>query len=68
MSSRNIGFILIVIGVIVVLAFVLADAFSMGGAPNRFGPMQIVGVVVGVVLIIVGVMRFRRPAGGPPPA
>jgi hypothetical protein len=64
MSSRNIGLILMVIGIIIVIVDLLADSLGFGGAPDQFGIQQIVGVVVGVVLVIVGFVLFRR-AGVP---
>ena len=68
MSSRNIGMILIVIGAIVVIVDLLADTLGIGGAPNQFGIQQIIGLVVGVVLVIVGFVLFRRVEQGAPPA
>jgi hypothetical protein len=68
MRSRNIGLILAVIGIIVVIVVLLADTLSIGLQPGRFGTQQIVGLVVGVVLVIVGIVLFRRTGQGAPPA
>lgn len=68
MRSRNIGLILAVIGIIVVIVVLLADTLNIGLAPGRFGIQQIIGVVVGVVLFIVGMVLFRRAGQGAPSA
>jgi hypothetical protein len=60
--------ILAVIGIIVVIVVLLADTLNIGLQPGQFGIQQIIGLVVGVVLLIVGVVLFRRAGQGAPPA
>jgi peptidoglycan/LPS O-acetylase OafA/YrhL len=59
MSRRTVGLTLAVVGLIVGLLFALADAIGLGGSPG-FGRSQIIGIVVGVVILIVGVVIFAR--------
>ena len=61
MSQRNIGLVVAVIGLIVIVVFVLADVIGVGGTRDTFGYRQIIGVVVGIVLVLVGLFVSRRP-------
>jgi hypothetical protein len=60
----NSGVLILVLGILVAILSLLADQFGVG--KGGFGPKQIGGVALGVLLIIVGmVMRSRgRKAGG----
>jgi hypothetical protein len=58
-QSRQSG-ILVALGVVVILISVLADFIGVGQV-HRFGWKQIVGVVIGVV--IVGIGYYLRPGG-----
>jgi len=71
MSRRTVGLTVAVVGLIVGLLFALADAIGLGGSPG-FGRSQIIGIVVGTVILIVGLVIFvgSRPAptqAAPPP-
>ena len=63
MNKKTIGTILLVIGLVILAIFFLSDIlgipniFGLGSDP-KFGPIQIVGVVVGI--IIVGIGWFLR--------
>jgi hypothetical protein len=57
MDNKQLGIVLLVIGVIVLLLSLLAN--SIGGATG-FGYKQITGTVVGVILAIVGSVLFSR--------
>jgi len=59
MTRRAIGIALAVVGLLVGLLSVLADVIRLGGSPG-FGRGQIIGVVVGAVILIVGVVIFAR--------
>jgi uncharacterized membrane protein len=60
MNARTIGLIVAVVGVIVGLAFLFADVLGISIDPDTFGVIQIIGTVVGVVLVIAGgVLYFR---------
>ncbi len=64
MSARWVGIILMLVGLIVALVFVLADAIGIGDMEG-FGPNQVLGLVVGLFLIAVGgFLYLRRRATG----
>jgi hypothetical protein len=56
MTRRNWALVMMVIGVILALVSVFADALGVGGEPG-FGYKQGAGLVIGVVLAAIG---FRR--------
>ena len=61
MSNRTLGIVLLVVGVLIVAAVVLAG--PLGLASSTFGTKKIVGVVVGAIVFVVGlVMSMRKPA------
>jgi peptidoglycan/LPS O-acetylase OafA/YrhL len=64
MSRRAVGLTLTVVGLIVGLLFALADAIGLGGSPG-FGRSQIIGIVMGVIILIVGLVILAR--SGPTP-
>ena len=52
---------LILLGILVALVSLLADPLGLGTEPrNYFGWKQIVGLVIGLVLIVYGLRRRRR--------
>ena len=62
MSSKTIGIVMIVVGVVVLIVSVAADSLGLGANPV-FGFKQIVGTIVGVLLLLVGAwMAMRKPA------
>lgn len=54
MSMKNIGFLVLALGVLVALAGLLADVIGLGNNPNRFGTQQLALVVVGLIAAGVG--------------
>ncbi len=67
MSRRSLGFVVTAVGVIVVAVAAFADPIGIGGAEDTFGWKQIVGVVVGAVVAVVGIIlavRGGKPAPG----
>jgi hypothetical protein len=60
MSSKTIGAIVAIVGLLVLLISVLADVIGVGTVIGTFGPRQIAGTVVGAVVLIVGVVLFMR--------
>ena len=56
---RVVGIVLLVLGVLVVLASVLADPIGIGGSPT-FGYKQIIGTVGGAIAAIVGLILTLR--------
>lgn len=66
MSRRTLGFAVLAVGVIVVVVSALADQIGIG-CGDAFGWKQIVGVIVGAVIAVVGVIvasRGEKPAPG----
>lgn len=53
MQKTVVGLILTVVGIIVLLLSLFADLLGMGGYPG-IGTKQIVGMIIGVVIIIIG--------------
>ena len=60
MSSKTVGIIVAVVGLVVVLAFVLADVIGIGQHPDIFGTRQLIGTVVGIVIVVVGAIMYLR--------
>lgn len=60
MSNRNIGIVLVFIGVFLLLVSLLADVIGVGWHPEVFGWKQILGTAIGVVLGLVGIFFLRR--------
>lgn len=60
MSNKIQGIVLLVLGVLLFLLSATADYLGVGGAAG-FGWKQIVGVVIGVVIAAVGMVRLRKP-------
>jgi hypothetical protein len=59
MENKQLGIVLLVIGVIILLLSLLANSIGIGGAPG-FGYKQITGTVIGAILAIVGYVLFSR--------
>lgn len=57
--KRWIGIVLCVGGVVVALVAALADVIGLGDA-TVFGPRQIIGTVVGVLVLVVGLVLALR--------
>ena len=60
MSSKTVGITVAVVGLLVGLAFVLADVIGIGQHPGGFGVRQLIGTVVGIVIVVVGVVMYVR--------
>jgi uncharacterized membrane protein len=58
MPKKTIGIVLIIIGVILALVSVLADVIGIGNKAG-FGWQQLLGTVVGIVVLLVGVWLAR---------
>jgi hypothetical protein len=60
MSEHQVIYGLIIVGVVLALASLLVDVVGVG--TEGFGVGQVIGVIVGVILIAVGLYRrFYRP-------
>ena len=58
-NNKTIGTVLLVVGVIVLIVSLGADVIGLGGGV-RFGSRQILGSVVGLILIAAGFVYSRR--------
>ena len=59
MSTKTIGYVLIIAGIVVFAVALFADALGIGSASHQFafnqiGLKQWLGVVVGVIIAVVG--------------
>ena len=71
MSQRQIGMVVVLVGVVAALIAALADPLGIGGEEDTFGWKQGVLLAIGIVLIIGGgFMALRAPSSGTgtPPA
>jgi hypothetical protein len=61
MSKRTIGIVLIVIGVVLAIVSLAADAIGIGTYPGINGA-QILGAAVGIIIALVGVwLGWSKP-------
>lgn len=59
MTGRQMGGIILVIGVGLLLASILADTIGIGDDPG-FGKQQTLGTVVGVGIILLGILGVKK--------
>jgi hypothetical protein len=62
-KSKIFGVLFLVVGLIVLVMFAAADILQIGENPYTFGPIQIGGSIVGVVLIVIGLILLLRKGG-----
>jgi hypothetical protein len=62
-AKKSIGTLLLVIGIVALIVFAIADRIGIGENPG-FGSVQIAGVIIGAVAAIVGLFFLckRNPA------
>jgi len=58
MMPRGSALVVLLVGVLLALVSVFADALGIGGEPG-FGYKQAAGLVVGLVLVAVSLWRWR---------
>ncbi|MCJ7442638.1 MAG: hypothetical protein MUO25_13830 [Thermoanaerobaculaceae bacterium] len=58
MSDKTVGVVLLVAGVLLFLVSAAADSLGIGGYPG-IGMKQLAGIVVGVVIAALGMVRLR---------
>jgi len=51
---------LIVAGIVILLASLLADPIGIGGSASNFGRFQIAGTVAGAIVTLLGLILARR--------
>ncbi len=54
MNLKTIGYVVLVVGVIIALAGLLADSLGIGGSPDNFGYWQLIALIGGIVVAVVG--------------
>lgn len=57
--KRTIGLVLLIVGIVVLIISVAADAIGLGGSTG-FGYNQMAGTAVGAIVAIVGAILMRR--------
>ena len=58
-NKKSIGIALLVVGVVLLIGSLAADAVGIGGAIG-FGYKQIIGAVAGVIVAVVGFVLYSR--------
>ena len=58
--KKIVGIVLLVIGALILILSLIADLIGVGVNPVVFGYRQIIGTVVGVILIVVGSILSLR--------
>ena len=61
MSKRTMGYLLIVLGAVVLVISLTADSLGIGGAPG-IGWKQLTGAGVGLIVMIYGIWLASRKA------
>jgi hypothetical protein len=59
MAQGGLALVIVVLGVLLALVSIFADALGLGGQPG-FGWKQVIGLVVGLALVAAGVWWRRR--------
>lgn len=59
-QGRILALIFIVVGLLLALVSAFADQVSLGAVGSGFGWKQLLGLVVGVILAVVGIVLFRQ--------
>ena len=60
MTRKSGGRIITIIGIIILGAFAFADLLGIGQTPDEIGYRQLVGVLVGALLVALGSYVSRR--------
>ncbi|HET6445546.1 MAG TPA: hypothetical protein VFI27_13300 [candidate division Zixibacteria bacterium] len=60
MTSKSAGRIITIIGVIILGVFAFADLLGIGQTPDEIGYRQLIGVVVGALVVVLGSYVSRR--------
>ena len=60
MSSKTLARIVTIVGFLILAVFALADLIGLGQSPDEIGFRQLIGVVVGALVIALGFYISRR--------
>ncbi len=59
-GKKTVGIVVLVVGIVVLLLSLVADPIGIGGHPG-FGRYQIVSIIVGAIVTVVGlVLTLKR--------
>ena len=58
-NKKSIGIALLVVGVVLLIGSLAADAIGIGGVAG-FGYKQIIGAIAGVIVAIVGFVLYSK--------
>jgi hypothetical protein len=64
MSTKSLGVVLVVLGLVLAAISLLADVLGLGADPGIIGWKQLLGAGVGVLIMIGGAVLFVRGRGG----
>ena len=60
-GKKTVSIVLIVAGIVILVLSLAADLVGLGGSNAVFGPQQIIGTVVGAIVIVVGlILRLKK--------
>jgi hypothetical protein len=59
MQKKTWGFIITVVGIIILLLSLFGDLIGIGGYPG-LGYKQMIGMIIGVIIIIIGFILHRK--------
>ena len=63
-TTRAVAFALVVGGALLMVGAVFADQLDLSGGGEGFGWKQLIGAIVGLVLLLSGLGVLLQPAGG----
>ena len=58
-QKKQLGSLLIGVGIVILLASVFADPLGIGGYPG-FGTKQMLGTVLGIAIGLIGLLLYRK--------
>ena len=58
-GKKTAGIVLLVVGIVILVLALAADPIGIGGNPE-FGRKQIIGTIVGAIVIVVGLILTLR--------
>jgi len=59
-GRKTAGIVLLVVGFVVLVLSLFSDTLGLGGSNSVFGPYQIAGTIVGVIVAVVGLVLAIR--------
>ncbi len=59
-GKKTAGIVLLVVGIVILALSLFADVLGLGGSAPVFGPRQIAGTILGVIVAVVGLVLTLR--------